>query len=214
MPWLDQTAAVLEAWYPGAGGADAIADVIFGVVNPSGRLPITFPASTDQIASPQLPGFGLPPGQSFDAPHPRGSEVGYRWTTTHDQTPLFPFGFGLSYTHFTYSGLEVRGGKYLTVSFDARNDGSRGGKDTPQAYLTSMAGQKETRLVGFGKIELAPGEQKHVVLQVDPRLLARFDAAKQRWHVKAGTYQIGVGAASTDLKLTGSAKMSEIWRAP
>jgi beta-glucosidase len=214
MPWLDRTAAVLEAWYPGAGGADAIADVIFGVVNPSGRLPISFPASADQIASPQLPGFGLPSGQFFDAPHPRGSEVGYRWMTTHDQTPLFPFGFGLSYTHFTYSGLEVRGGKSLAVSFDVRNDGSRAGKDAPQAYLTSMAGQKETRLVGFSKIELAPGEQKRVVLQVDPRLLARFDAAKQRWHVKAGTYEIAVGAASTDSKLTGSTRMSEIWRAP
>jgi beta-glucosidase len=214
MPWLDQAAAVLEAWYPGAGGADAIADVIFGKVNPSGRLPITFPASADQIASPQLPGLGLPAGQSFDAPHPRGADVGYRWMATHDQTPLFPFGFGLSYTHFAYSGLEVRGGRTLTVSFDVRNEGSRAGKDTPQAYLTSIAGQKATRLVGFSKIELAAGEQKHVTLKVDPRLLARFDTAKQRWHVEAGTYEVGVGAASTDLKLTGGARMAETWRAP
>jgi len=214
MPWLDQAAAVLEAWYPGAGGADAIADVIFGVVNPSGRLPITFPASTDQIASPELPGSGLPPKQPFDAPHPRGSEVGYRWMTTHEQAPLFPFGFGLSYTRFGYSGLTVQGGKTLTVSFDVRNEGARAGKDAPQVYLTSMAGQKETRLVGFSKIELAPGEQKHVTVKVDPRLLAWFDAAKQRWHVKAGSYEVGVGASSADIKLTGGAGVTETWRRP
>lgn len=214
MPWLEQTAAVLEAWYPGAGGADAIGDVIFGAVNPSGRLPVSFPAATDQIASPQLPGFGRPPGQPFDVPHPRGAEVGYRWMTTHHQTPLFPFGFGLSYTQFAYSGLQVQGGKSLTVSFDVRNGGSRAGKEAPQVYLTSIADEKETRLLGFSKVELAPGEQKHVTLKVDSRLLAQFDTAKQRWHVKAGSYEVGVGAASTDIKLTAAAKLADSWRAP
>jgi len=214
MPWLDETAAVLEAWYSGAGGADAIADVIFGVVNPSGRLPITFPASADQIATPQLPGFGLPPGQPFDAPHPHGADVGYRWLTTHGETPLFPFGFGLSYTHFAYSNLQVQGGKSLTVSFDVSNEGKSPGMDTPQVYLSAIAGQKVTRLLGFSKVELQPGAKSHVSVTVDPRLLAEFDVPKQRWHVKPGRYEIGVGAAVTDVNLSQATRMAEIWRQP
>ncbi len=107
-----------------------------------------------------------------------------------------------------------RPGKSTTVSFDVRNTGSRTGKDAPQVYLVSMVGQKETRLVGFSKVELAPGEQKHVRLQVDPRLLAQFETSRQRWHVKAGAYEFRLGATSADLELTAAATLTEIWRAP
>jgi beta-glucosidase len=214
MPWLDRTAAVVEAWYPGAGGADAIADVLFGVVNPSGRLPITFPASVEQMPAAQVPGSGLPPRQAFDAPHPRGAAVGYRWLVTHQQTPLFPFGYGLSYTRFGYSDLKVTGGKMLSVSFTVRNEGDRAGKDAPQVYLSSAAGQPVKRLIGFSKIELTPGERKQVTIPVDPRLVADFDAGKQRWRVAPGKYHVEVGASSADVKLAGDAEVQGAWLEP
>ena len=206
MPWLDHSAAVLEAWYSGAAGADAIADVLFGVVNPSGRLPITFPASVGP-----LPGFGLPPGQSFDAPHPRGAAVGYKQT---DQKPLFPFGYGLSYTHFVYSDLKVAQGKALTVSFTVRNDGALAGKDAPQIYLTSIAGEPVRRLVGFAKVDLPAGSDKRVSVSVDPRLLSHFDVGKQCWHVAPGKYRIEVGAAAVDGALHEVVTLPETWRKP
>lgn len=206
MPWLDQAAAVLEAWYPGAAGADAIADVLFGVVNPSGRLPITFPTSVGP-----LPGFGLPQRQSFDVPHPQGAVVGYRNT---DAKPLFPFGYGLSYTHFAYSDLKVAKAKALTVSFTVRNDGAVAGKDAPQVYLTSMAGEPVRRLIGFAKVDLPPGSDKRVSVDVDPRLLALFDVGKQRWHAVAGKYRIEVGASAVDSALNDVVTLPESWRKP
>ena len=206
MPWLDQSAAVLEAWYPGAGGADAIADVLFGVVNPSGRLPITFPISVGP-----LPGFGLPPQQSFDVPHPQGAAVGYRQA---DQKPLFPFGYGLSYTHFVYSDLKVVRGKVLTVSFTVRNAGAVAGKDAPQIYLTSIAGEPVRRLVGFAKVDLSAGSDTRVSVNVDPRLLSHFDVDKQRWHVASGKYHIEVGASAVDSALHEVVTLPESWRKP
>jgi beta-glucosidase len=214
MPWLDQTAAVVEDWYSGAGGADAIADVLFGIVNPSGRLPMTFPASTDQMPTAQLQGLGLPPQQPFDVSHPQGAEVGYRWLATHGQTPLYPFGYGLSYTHFAYSDLKVAGGKTLSVSFDVRNDGELVGKDVPQVYLSSAAGRKVKRLVGFTKLELPPGAHRRVTVTVDPRLLADFDVTRQRWRVAPGEYAIEVGASSADVSLAGSAPVRGSWLKP
>jgi beta-glucosidase len=197
MPWLDRTAAVVEAWYPGAGGADAIADVLFGLVNPSGRLPITFPASAEQMSAAQLPGFGLPPQQPFDAPHPQGAAVGYRWLATHHQTPLFPFGYGLSYTRFGYSDLKLTAGK-----------------EAPQVYLSSAAGQSVKRLIGFGKLELSPGEEKQVTIPVDSRLLGGFDVSRQRWRVPPGRYHIEVGASSVDVRLSGDAAIRGEWLKP
>lgn len=214
MPWLDRTAAVVEAWYPGAGGADAIADVLFGVVNPSGRLPITFPASAEQMPAAQLPGLGLPPQQPFDAPHPQGAAVGYRWLATHNQTPLFPFGYGLAYTRFGYSDLKLTGGKSLSVSFSVRNEGDRAGKEAPQVYLTAAAGQSVKRLIGFGKIELSPGEAKQVTISVDSRLLAGFDVSRQRWRVAPGKYHVEVGASSTDTRMSGDAVVQGAWLKP
>jgi beta-glucosidase len=207
MPWLDQSAAVLEAWYPGAGGADAIADVLFGVVNPSGRLPITFPT-----AAGPLPGFGLPRQESFDVPHPQGAAVGYRQA---GQKALFPFGYGLSYTHFVYSDLQVAREKAaVTVSFTVRNDGAVAGKDAPQIYLTSMAGEAVRRLVGFAKVDLVAGADKRVSVAVDSRLLSHFDAGKQRWHVAAGKYRVEVGASAADGELHGVVTLGESWRKP
>lgn len=214
MPWLDRTAAVVEAWYPGAGGADAIADVLFGVVNPSGRLPITFPASVEQMPVSQVPGFGLPPQQPFDSPHAQGAAVGYRWLATHNQTPLFPFGYGLSYTRFGYGALKLTGGKTLSVSFSVRNEGDRAGKEAPQVYLSSAAGRSVQRLIGFSKLELAPGEARQVTISVDPRLLAGFDVSRQRWRIAPGKYQVEVGGSSVDVRLSGEATVSGAWLKP
>ena len=129
MPWLDKAAAVLEAWYPGIKGAEAIADMLFGDVNPSGRLPITFPASLDQTPRPKLDGlFDFEPGQTTVNYDIEGSDVGYRWYDRKGLTPLFPFGFGLSYTSFRYDDLKLRSeGNTIHASFTVTNTGDRPG---------------------------------------------------------------------------------------
>jgi beta-glucosidase len=207
MPWLAQSAAVLEAWYPGQDGAAAIADVLFGQVNPSGRLPITFPASVAQLPRPTLPGFGLPPDSAYDIHFTEGSDVGYRWFAKTGAAPLFPFGYGLSYTSFAVSDLKVEGGKTLTVSFAVKNTGSRAGADVPQVYLRSAAGKSVMRLIGFDKVQLAPGEQKRVSVVADPRLLASFDSSAPGWRIAGGEYRVSVSADAGDAGLAGTARV-------
>jgi beta-glucosidase len=205
MPWLDQAGAVLAAWYSGAKGGEAISEVLFGQVDASGRLPVTFPASIDQYPRAVLPGLGLPEKTRFDVPYTEGADVGYRRFAATGQKPLFPFGYGLSYTRFGYANLKVTGGDTLTVSFDVTNAGQRPGKDAPQVYLTSAVGKPLQRLIGFEKVELKPGETRRVTVTADPRLLAGFDAAGRRWTLKGGEYQVAVGASSADLALKGAA---------
>jgi beta-glucosidase len=207
MPWLDQAGAVLAAWYSGAKGGEAIGEVLFGEVDASGRLPVTFPASIDQYPRAVLPGLGLPEKTRFDVPYTEGAEVGYRRFAATGQKPLFPFGYGLSYTRFGYANLKVTGGETLNVSFDVTNTGQRPGKDAPQVYLTSAAGKPLQRLIGFEKVDLKPGETRRVTVTADPRLLAGFDVAGHHWSLKAGDYQVAVGASSADLALKGVAKV-------
>ncbi|MEH0196171.1 beta-glucosidase [Caulobacter sp. CCNWLY153] len=207
MPWLDQAGAVVEAWYGGAKGGEAIADVLFGAVNPSGRLPVTFPASLSQYPREALPGRGVPEKTRFDVNYAEGADVGYRRFAATGDKPLFPFGYGLSYTSFAYSNLKVEGGQSVTVSFDVANTGKAEGKDAPQVYLTGAAGKPLQRLIGFDKVSLKPGETRRVTLTADPRLLASFDAKGRRWVVTGGDYQVAVGASATDLALKGGAKV-------
>jgi len=208
MPWIDNVSAVLEAWYAGTGGADAIADVLFGQVNPSGRLPVTFPKSISQYPRPQIPGWGRPEGEYFDSRHTEGASVGYRWLAQNGQDPLFPFGFGLSYTRFNYKDLHVGGGKRLTLSFNVTNAGERAGSDIPQAYLVSANGPHTLRLIGFRRVTLAPGESTRVEMSVDPRLVGRFDERAHRWQVLAGTYEVAVGSSAVEHPLTGTARLA------
>ncbi len=208
MPWIENVAAVLEAWYAGTGGADAIGDVLFGQVNPSGRLPVTFPISSAQYPRPQIPGWGRPEREYFDAPHPEGAAVGYRWMAQTGQQPLFPFGFGLSYTHFDYKDLKVRGGKRLSLSFTVSNAGQRAGADVPQVYLVSASGVPTLRLIGFRRVTLAPGESTRVELSVDPRLLARFDEGAHRWQVTAGAYEVALGSSAAAHSLHAVASLT------
>ncbi|HET6970676.1 MAG TPA: glycoside hydrolase family 3 C-terminal domain-containing protein, partial [Phenylobacterium sp.] len=199
MPWLDKTAAVLEAWYPGARGGEAIAAVLFGKANPSGRLPITFPASVTQLPRPALDGYAdLEPNFAGDPPRPdaqlsanydiEGSDVGYRWFARKAEKALFPFGFGLSYTTFETSGLQVKG---LSAQFTVRNTGPRAGAAVAQLYLVSRNGEAKRRLVGFQRVDLAPGEARSVSLAIDPRLLA--DWAAGGWTIAGGSYAFALG---------------------
>jgi beta-glucosidase len=210
MPWLEQAGAVLEAWYPGARGGEAIADVLFGKVNPSGRLPMTFPASLDQTPRPTLIGFGRGDREPHDVPHPEGSDVGYRWFAAKGLKPLFPFGHGLSYTRFEYGQLKVAGGGSLSVSFEVANTGPVAGADTPQLYLTATPGGPKVRLLGFEKVLLQPGERRVVTLRADPRLLAGYDVAARGWRIAPGRYEVrlardaAAGGATAVVQLRGA----------
>ena len=206
MPWLDQAGGVLEAWYPGARGGEAIANILFGDINPSGRLPITFPHAEAQLPRPAIPGWGLPETTPFDVDYPEGANLGYRWFEAKAQKPLFPFGHGLSYTDFRYANLSVHGGRALSVSFDVTNTGARPGMDAPQIYAAPPSGVR--RLIGWKKLDLKPGETRHVTLSADPRLLAAFDETAHGWKLTAGTYRVAVGASAENLKLEGAAKLA------
>lgn len=205
MPWLDKNAAVIEAWYPGARGGPAIASVLFGETNPGGRLPVSFPASENQLPRPKLDGSDWvePPfsdnvpvgGDKLRADYDiEGSDVGYRWFARKGIKPLFPFGFGLSYTSFSASGLSVKG---TTATFTVANTGKRAGDDVAQLYLVRRAGEKIHRLVGFQRVSLQPGASSQVTVTIDPRLLA--DWSRGGWSMPAGEYGFALGRNAEDL---------------
>jgi len=207
-PWLNDVRAVLEAWYPGARGGEAIAAVLFGDVNPSGRLPLTFPARLEDTPNPHLPGSDVARGK-FDIPYPEGADAGYRWYAREGHAPLFAFGYGLSYTSFAYANIKIEGGETLTVSFDVTNTGDRAGADTPQVYLTSAAGTQTLRLIGWAKVVLAPGETKRVSVTADRRLLAQYDPAAPGWRIAGGEYAVALGASAVDLRQTARASVAK-----
>jgi beta-glucosidase len=172
MPWRDRVRAIVEAWYPGQAGGRAIAEVLTGAVEPSGRLPITFPASLDQTPRPELPGLGTPWGTPTTIRYDEGAEVGHRWFAKTGQRALFPFGHGLSYTSFEYEDLEVDGGTTITASFTVVNTGGRPGADVPQVYLTDAPDGPRLRLLGFERLHLEPGESRRVTIVAEPRVPA------------------------------------------
>ena len=205
MPWLSQVAAVLETWYPGSGGGEAIADVLFGSVDPSGRLPVTFPESLQQLPHVSLPGTGQPPGQPFRVEYRAGAAVGYRWYDRNGLKPLFPFGYGLSYTRFDYGSLQAHlENRRLVVSFEVKNVGTRAGAAVPQVYVGPKAGGWEAprRLAGWSKVSLVPGTSARLSLAVDPRLLATFDEAGESWRIAPGTYEVSLGESAADVRLS------------
>ncbi len=205
MPWLDKVPAVLEAWYPGARGGEAIAAILFGDVNPSGRLPISFPASEAQLPRPTIPGAGLEEKAPFAVDYPEGADVGYRGFQARGQTPLFPFGFGLSYTRFAYSELKVGGSRTPVVSFTVRNMGDRSGMEVAQVYAAPLPRMGARRhLIGWKKVALKPGESRTVRIVADPRTIASFDQTIHAWKLAGGWYSVSVGGSSQDLPLSGS----------
>jgi len=210
MPWLDQVAAVLEAWYPGIRGGEAIADLLFGRSDPSGRLPVTFPRDVSQLPRPNLRETDAR-GQPV-VRYTEGATVGYKWFDARGLEPLFPFGHGLSYTTFAYDGLAAElQGQDLVASFGVRNTGRRAGLDVAQVYVSPQAGGWEAprRLGGWKKVSLQPGETVRVSVRVDPRLLAVFKAAEGGWRIAPGVYKVEVGASSRDLKLAATVELAE-----
>jgi beta-glucosidase len=208
MPWLDSVNAVVQAWYPGQAGAQAIAEVLAGRVNPSGRLPISFPADLAHTPRPELPGQGEPFGTSTTIDYFEGAEVGYRWLAKQGRQPLFAFGHGLSYTTFEYRDLTVSGGDAVTAGFTVHNTGNRSGADVPQLYLTTAPDGKRLRLLGFERVELDPGESCRVSIEADRRLLARYDGSVDGWRVTSGMYTVAVGASAVAPKLTAEVELT------
>jgi beta-glucosidase len=224
MPWIDKVSAVIEAWYPGIRGSEAIANVLFGDVNPSGKLPLTFPRSEADLPhpkhvdppaadaehpAPQLPGFPsmvalfMKVGPTFDATYDEGLKVGYKWYDAEKKPVLFPFGFGLSYTTFAYSGISVAPGDSTTVSFTVKNSGKRRGTETAEVYasLPEVTAEPPKRLVGWTRVELAPGESKQVSVPVSRDRLRVYDEASDSWKLVPGNYLIRVGSSSQNLPL-------------
>ena len=207
MPWLSQVASVLDTWYPGEVSGTSLARVLFGRVDPGGHLPVTFPTSLSQVpaASPaQFPGVG---GQ---VQYSEGLDVGYRWYDAQSLTPLFPFGYGLSYTRFAFSNLHVSGSTRdgvsdLSVSATVTNVGQKAGSDVAQLYLgdPAAAGEPPRQLVGFQRVNLAPGRSARVQFTVTPRDTWWWDEAANGWSQSTGSYGLFVGDSSalSDLPL-------------
>jgi len=211
MPWIDKVKGVVEMWYPGIGGAQALANILFGEVNPSAKLPVTFAKDDAQLPHPVIPGLvagsSIPNGKHppFDLDYTEGAEVGYKWFEAQNKQPLFPFGFGLSYTTYAYSGLTVDDAQ-RKVHFTVRNTGERAGTEIAEIYVALPAAAKESykRLVAWQRVKLAAGESKDVTLTIDPLYLSVFDTAKDGWQLLPGEYKVMAGASSSDTALHGT----------
>jgi beta-glucosidase len=216
MPWIDKVSGVLEAWYGGSKGADAVANVLFGAVNPSAKLPITFPLSEKDlphttVTQPPQQGRGPENGgvlekPTFEVHYDEGLKVGYKWYDAEKKPVLFPFGFGLSYTSYGYSDLKVASGNDTTVTFTVKNTGERAGQEIAQVYaaLPADAGEPPKRLVGWSKVQLNAGESKEVTVSVPPMYLSIYDEASHGWKLLPGSYAFMAGSSSSDLPLKQS----------
>jgi len=218
-PWAGKVSAILEAWYAGNRGAEAVANVLFGDVNPTAKLPVTFPVSEADLPhrtvvqppKESIPNYmsqnvwrqiadGLAP---FQVTYDEGVKVGYKWYDAEKKAVQFPFGYGLSYTTYSYSGLKVSAGKTPRVTFTVTNTGSRDGAEVAEVYasLPSAAGEPPKRLVGFSKVKLNRGEAKEVSVEVDPKYLSIFNVEQNGWQLLAGDYTFMVGGSSQSLPL-------------
>ena len=207
MPWAGRVAGILEAWYPGTAGGEAIANLVTGKTAPSGRLPVTFARDESQLPRPAIPGAGLKDGEMFAVTYSEGAAVGYKWFDAKGLEPLYPFGHGLTYTSFAYSGLRASAPRgQVTITFRVRNTGKRRGMDVPQVYVSGRGWEAPKRLGAFRKVDLAPGQSTTVTVSVDPRLLATFSGGQ--WHVAAGEYKVLLGASSRDIRDTATVRLS------
>jgi beta-glucosidase len=222
MPWAKQVSAIVEAWYAGSKGADAVANVLFGEVNPSAKLPITFPVSDADLPHPVIVkppvesttqkgdpdawkkiAAGLPP---FQISYDEGLKVGYKWYDAEKKPVLFPFGYGLSYTTYSYSNLKVDPGKKIRASFTLQNTGARDGAEVAEVYasLPAAADEPPKRLVGWSKVKVNAGESREVVVEIDRQYLSVYDAGAHGWKLVPGEYSFQVGGSSQSLPLKES----------
>jgi beta-glucosidase len=208
MPWESQVQGIVEAWYPGQEDGNAIAAVLFGDVNPSGKLPMTFPASASQVPANTQAQY---PGINDQGSYSEGLDVGYRYYDANNLTPLFPFGYGLSYTTFAYSNIAVSPGSgsfngNVTVTATVKNTGSVAGSDVAQLYMNfpTSSGEPPEQLKGFQKVTLSPGQSQTVSFALNSRAFSYWDTTAQQWVVPQGTFQIKVGDSSRNLPLTTS----------
>jgi len=217
MPWIDLTSAVLEAYLGGQAVGGAVAELLFGEVNPSGKLAETFPVRL--VDNPSYLSF---PGEGDVAEYQEGVFVGYRYYDTKGIEPLFPFGHGLSYTTFTYSNLQidqqsVKDSDTVRVSVDVTNTGDRTGKEVVQLYVRdqeSSVRRPDKELKAFDKVELAPGQSQTVTFILDRRAFAYYHVELEEWVVESGQFDILVGASSRDIVLTGSITVESTSRMP
>jgi len=215
MPWIDKVGGVLEAWFAGSRGADAVANALFGDVNPSGKLPMTFPLSTNDlprttVAQPPKKDRGPENGwvlekPTFDVHYDEGLKVGYKWYDAEKKPVLFPFGYGLSYTSYEYSKLTIMPGNETAVTFMVKNTGKRAGQEIAEVYaaLPADAGEPPKRLVGWSKVQLNPGESKQVTVTVPAMYLSIYDVPSSSWKRPPGSYTFMAGRSSKDLSLSG-----------
>jgi beta-glucosidase len=216
MPWVDHVAGVMEAWYPGIGGGQAIANLLFGTVNPSGKLPITFTKNEADLPHPKVFGLealpdngGLPEHwveeqkkSTFPADYTEGVRFGYKWFDSENKQPLFPFGFGLSYTTYAYSGLQVNAAA-KTATFTVQNTGKLAGTEIAQIYvqLPSASGENFRRLAAWQRVALNPGEHKTITVPMEPLAASTFNEQKDDWEMLPGEYTVSVGGSSRSLPL-------------
>jgi beta-glucosidase len=218
MPWADKVSGILETWYAGNKGADAVANILFGDVNPSGKLPMTFPRSEADLPHPQMT---TPPPHAaggaavfqgtltqptFSITYDEGLLVGYKWYDAKHKPVLFPFGFGLSYTTYEYSGLKVEpgsGNADTAVHLTLRNTGSRAGDEIAEVYaaLPASADEPPKRLVGWSRVHLAPGESRDVTVTVPRQYLSVYDEQSDSWRLPPGQYTFMAGPSSAELPL-------------
>jgi beta-glucosidase len=227
MPWIDKVSGAIEAWYPGIKGGEALANILFGDVNPSAKLPITFAKSDADLEFPEIPKQpvdpnapapaapvpGGPPARLrnirvFDLSHDDGLLVGYRYYEARKIQPLFPFGFGLSYTTYAYAGLKATPDQ---ATFQVKNTGKRGGAEIAEVYavLPQAAGEPFKRLVGFTKVPLDAGESKTITIPLNAKLFSIFNESKDGFELVPGDYTILVGGSSEDLPLKATVAMHE-----
>ena len=211
-PWLDQVSAVLESWYPGQRGGEAIASLLFGAATPSGKLPMTFPALLSDLPHP---GIAQPPNgvTPFRVNYLEGFNVGYKWYDTNGITPLFPFGFGLSYTTFAITNSKLvnnlaSANPGFQVTFDLKNTGAVAGAEVAQVYLGFPAGTGEPprRLVGWQKVLLAAGAMQHVTVTVNANdsshPLGYWDTTTNAWRTAPGDYPVYLGTSASRASMT------------
>jgi beta-glucosidase len=207
-PWLAQAPSVVEAWYPGMEGGNALAHVLFGDVNPSGKLPMTFPVKLEDSPAHKLGEYPSTPGNPLKQTYKDDIFVGYRYFDTYNVAPQFAFGHGLSYTTFKYSDLAVTPGKQqATIKLKLTNTGKVAGAEVVQVYVKdeqAAVKRPDKELKGFRKVFLKPGESQTVTLALDSKAFQYYDEARKQWVLEPGKFQVLVGSSSRDIRLTGN----------